>query len=49
MNQNKILPKLNKEFKAKNNKEYKIEVIINNMVYNKEVNNQISDLYYLIF
>ena len=45
---NQALPKPEKEFEAKNNKEYKIKAIINSAVYGKEVNNQIPDLYYLV-
>ncbi len=37
-----------KEFNAKNNKKYEVKSIINNMVYSKEVESQIPELYYLI-
>ena len=47
MNQNSLLePK--KKFEAENNKKCEIESIVNNIVYNKEVENQLSDLYYLV-
>ncbi len=36
------------EFKAGNNKDYKVKAIINNAVYDKETNNQIPGLYYLV-
>ncbi len=36
---NEELPKLKKEFEARDNKEYEVEAIINNIVYGKEANN----------
>ena len=36
---NDALPELKKEFEAGNNKEYEIKTIINNMVYDKKINN----------
>lgn len=41
---NTALSEPKKEFKTKNNKEYKVEVIIDSVVYIKETNNQMSDL-----
>ncbi len=35
---NKLL-KLKKEFESRNNKEYKVKVIINSIMYDKKVNN----------
>lgn len=50
MNQdNHALLEPKREFKAgDNNKEYKIKSIINNIVYGKEANNQLSNFYYFI-
>ena len=50
MNQdNHILPKPEKEFETRNNnKEYKVKSIIDNMIYNKKINNQLPNFYYLI-
>ena len=46
---NKVLPELKKEFEAGNNKEYKVEIIIDSAVYSQQANsNQIPGLYYLI-
>ncbi len=45
---NQSLSKLEKEFKARDNKEYRIEVIIENAIYGKEVESQLLDLYYLV-
>lgn len=45
---NKELPKPKREFKAKNDKEYEFEAIINDTIYNKEANNQILGSYYLV-
>ena len=48
---NKALPKPKKEleFKAKNNKEYEFQVIIDSKVYGPQANNnQMPDLYYLV-
>ncbi len=44
----KELLKLEREFEARNNKEYEVKVIIDSVVYGKEVNNQISGFYYLV-
>lgn len=51
MNYNNTLSKLEKNFEARNNdnKKYKVEVIINNTMYNKEVKNSLSAFYYPIF
>ena len=46
--EDQTLPKLEK-FEARNNKEYRVQVIINSVLYNKQANNQILGLYYLIF
>ena len=48
---NKALPKPEKdlEFETEGNKEYKIEVIINNIMYSQLANsNQLLGLYYLV-
>ncbi len=45
---NTVLSELKKEFKPKDNKEYKVEAIIDSMVYSKEANNQIPSVYYLV-
>ncbi len=37
-----------KKFEVGDNKEYEIEAIINNVVYSKKTNGQMSDLYYLV-
>ncbi len=42
------LLKLEKKFKAKNNKEYGVKAIMNNAVYSKEANNQMPGFYYLV-
>ena len=46
----KALPELEKEleFKTGGNKEYKIKIIINNVVYSQEKNNQMPGFYYLV-
>ena len=36
------------EFEAANNKKYEVKAIINNVMYNKQANNEISGFYYLI-
>ena len=36
------------EFQVRNNKEYKVETIINSIKYSKLANNKILSLYYLI-
>ena len=41
---NKLL-ELKKKFETEKNKEYEIKIIINNMIYGKKVNNQISGFY----
>ncbi len=44
-----LLSKLEKvEFEAGDNKEYKVKVIIDNVVYSQQANNQMPSLYYLI-
>ncbi len=49
MNQNDALSKLEKEFKAGDDKEYEIKDIINSAMYDKEVTNkQMPDFYYLV-
>lgn len=48
MNQGNILPEPKPEFKTRNNIKYKVNSIINNVVYGKEINNQLLGLYYLI-
>lgn len=45
---NTALPKLGKEIEARNDKEQKVEAIINSVVYGKKANNQIPSLYYLV-
>ncbi len=42
------LAKSEREFEAENNKEYKVKVIIDSLVYGKKANNQISSLYYFV-
>ncbi len=44
----KALPEPKKEFEARDNKEYKVEAIINSAVYSQQANNQMPDLYYLV-
>lgn len=39
MNQNNALPKPKRKFEAGNNKEHKIEIIIDSIIYNKEAEN----------
>ena len=46
---NKLFPKPEPEFDTSNNKEYKVEVIIDSTVYAKEEKGNLSGLYYLIF
>lgn len=43
-----LLLELKREFKVKNNKKYKIKAIVDSTVYNKKINNQMLDFYYLI-
>ncbi len=45
---NDILPESEKKFEAGDKKKYKVKAIINNVVYNKEGNNQTPGFYYLI-
>ncbi len=40
--------KLEKEFEARNNKEYEVKAIIYSIVYGNETINQILGLYYLV-
>ncbi len=47
MNQT-FLPEREKEFETRDNKEYKIEVIIDSVVYGHKAENQLSRLYYLV-
>ncbi len=42
------LSKIEKEFEAGNNKEYKVKVMINSVMYGKKANNQLPGLYYLV-
>lgn len=50
VNKNNILIKLKQKYKARNsnNNEYKIERIINNVMYSKKVRSQLPSLYYLV-
>ncbi len=45
---NKTLLEPKREFEARDNKEYKVEAIIDNVVYSKEADNQMLGFYYLI-
>ena len=47
---NQVLPKLEKylKFKAKDNKEYEVKVIIDSAVYGQQANNQMPGFYYLV-
>ena len=45
---NELFPELESEFDTGNNKEYKVEVIIDSAVYAKEAEGQLPSLYYLI-
>ena len=48
-NKTLLEPKKNKKIEAKTNKEYKVKVIINSAVYDKQaISNQISNFYYLV-
>ncbi len=38
-----------RKFEVKKNKKYEIKAIINSMIYDKMANNQMLDLYHLIF
>ncbi len=44
---NNALPMLEKEFEVRNNKKYKIKVIINSAVYSNKAENSLPGLYYL--
>ena len=44
---NQALPEL-KKFQVRDNKEYKVQVIIDSAVYGQQANNQIPGLYHLI-
>ncbi len=44
----KALPEPEKEFEAGDNNEYKVEAIIDSVVYGQQPNNQMPGLYYLI-
>ncbi len=45
----KALSEPEKEFEARDNKEYEVEAIINSAVYNQQANNsQMPGLYYLV-
>ena len=45
---NLALLELKKEFKAGDNKEYKVEAIVNSIVYGHEIENHLLDSYYLV-
>lgn len=45
----KTLPKSKGEFEARDNKKYEFKAIIDNVVYSKEINNQMPGFYYLIW
>ena len=45
---NETLLKPEKEFEARNNKEYEVKVIINSMVYGHKIENYLPGLYYLV-
>ncbi len=44
----KALPEPEKEFEARDNKEYEVEVIIDSVVYGQQANDQMPGLYYLV-
>ena len=46
---NELFPEPELEFDASNNKEYKIEVIIDSTVYAKKAEGHLPGLYYLVF
>ncbi len=48
MNENNTLSKLKQEFKVRNNKKYKIKVISNSIIFDKEVKSQLLSFYYLV-
>ncbi len=43
-----VLPEPKREFEAGDNKKYKAESIIDNMVYSRVAENQLPGLYYLV-
>ena len=45
---NKTILEPEKEFDTRDDKKYKVKAIINNMMYSKKANNQISIFYYLV-
>ena len=45
---NELFPESEPEFDANNNKEYKVEAIIDSTVYAKEAERHLSGLYYLV-
>ena len=45
---NKTLLDPKKKFKAKDDKEYEVKVIIDSTIYDKKVNDQISSFHYLV-
>lgn len=45
---NNELPDVEKEFQARNNKEYKVKAIINGAIYSQESNGQMLSLYYFV-
>ena len=48
VNQALSKPKKCLVFKAKNNKKYKVKIIINSTIYSEKANDQILNLYYLV-
>ena len=46
---NKLFPESEPKFDAGDNKEYKVEAIINSAVYVKKTEGYLSSLYYLVF
>lgn len=42
------LPKLEKEFEASDNKEYKVKLIIDSAVYGKKAKNHFPGFYYIV-
>ncbi len=45
---NKTLLESQKEFEAKENKEYKVELIVNSAIYDKKAKSQMPGFYYLV-
>ena len=45
---NPALSEPEREFEVRNNKEYKVEAIIDSAIYNYEVETYLLDLYYLV-